>query len=74
MLFFFFRLSACQDYRLDVEVWKVIFAFQRCGCEPERGGPEQAFEVDQKVSVWGKLMGKPKTRGGGQSFQNCQAK
>jgi hypothetical protein len=36
---------------------------------------EQAFEVDQKVSVWGKLMGRPKTRGGGGAIvQNCQTK
>jgi hypothetical protein len=34
---------------------------------------EQAFEVDQKVSVWGKLMGRPKTRGGGgQSFKTAK--
>ena len=35
---------------------------------------EQAFEVDQKVSVWGKLMGRPKTRGKGrgQSFKTAK--
>ena len=72
MLFFFFRLSACQDYRLDVEVWKVIFAFQRCWYESESGGA--SFWSGSKSLSVGEAYGKTKNKRGGAIFQNCQTK